>query len=272
VTKDLFQSIDSLDAAAFQRVVDRLEWRGAYEPFVRMRNEYLDRIQLAPDASIHELGCGSGVVCRAFAKRYQGRIVGSDFSRAFIDAAKRIAAAEGLGSRIEFKVTDAQNAGDADASYDAVVCHTLVSHVPSPDAVLGQAARLVKPGGTVVVFDGDYASLAFATGERALDAELSLAIQNAIAAQPLVMRELPGLAKAHGLRVADFMPHAIVEAGKADYFAGMAETFAPMAARQEIVAAGKVNRWLEGLRAASAAGSFYGTCVFATYLLKKGAS
>jgi 2-polyprenyl-3-methyl-5-hydroxy-6-metoxy-1,4-benzoquinol methylase len=268
---DLFQSIDSLDAAGVQRIVDRLEFRGTHAVFVKMREDYLDRMALAPNASVHELGCGTGVVCRAIAKRpgFRGRIVGTDFSRALIDAGKRIASAEGLGSRIEFRVSDAQKLEDSGAPYDAVIAHTLVSHVPSPDAVLAQAARLVKRGGTVVVFDGDYASLAYAAGERALDAECSAAIRAAIAAQPLVMRELPRMAKAHGLRVTGFFPHALVEAGKAEYFASMAETFAPLAARQGLVSADKVERWLGLVRVASAAGTFYGTCIFATYLLQR---
>ena len=266
---DLFQSIDSLDAAALQRIVERLEWRGTYAPFVNMRERYCDRMQAAPDASIHELGCGTGVVCRALAKRYRGRIVGTDFSAGLIAAAKRLAAEQGLADRIEFRVSDAQSVEEKSAAFDVVVCHTLVSHVPSPDAVLAQAARLARRGGTVVVFDGDYASLEFSAGERALDAELSAAIRAAIAAQPFVMREMPRLARTHGLRITDFDPHALVEAGKADYFASMAETFAPLAARQGLVSAEKVERWLAALRAASAAGTFYGTCIFATYLLRR---
>ena len=268
---DLFQSIDSLDAAGQQRIVDRLEFRGTHALFTRMREDYLERMGLAPDASVHELGCGTGVVCRAIARRpgFRGRVVGTDFSRVLIEAAKRFAEKEGLGSRIEFRVSDAQKLDDPGAPYDVVIAHTLVSHVPSPDAVLAQAARLAKRGGTVVVFDGDYASLDYAAGERALDAECSAAIRAAIAAQPVVMRELPRMARKHGLRVTGFYPHALVESGKAEYFASMAETFAPLAARQKIIAADKVERWLGLVREASAAGMFYGTCIFASYLMKK---
>jgi hypothetical protein len=34
--------------------------------------------------------------------------------------------------------------------------------------VLGEARRLVRPGGTVAIFDGDYASLTFAYPDHAL--------------------------------------------------------------------------------------------------------
>lgn len=42
-TLDIFQAIinNELDAAGFHRVVERLEYRGPYAPFVRMRERYL---------------------------------------------------------------------------------------------------------------------------------------------------------------------------------------------------------------------------------------
>ena len=54
---DIFQAIDDLDTAARQRVVDRLEWRGNFPPFVAMRDAYLDRLSLPDGARICEMGC-----------------------------------------------------------------------------------------------------------------------------------------------------------------------------------------------------------------------
>ncbi len=41
--------------------------------------------------------------------------------------------------------------------------HTLISHVADPASVLAEARRLLRPGGRLAVFDGDYASLTCAT-------------------------------------------------------------------------------------------------------------
>jgi ubiquinone/menaquinone biosynthesis C-methylase UbiE len=49
-----------------------------------------------------------------------------------------------------------------DGEFDIVILHTLISHADDPARVLGEARRVVRPGGTVAVFDGDYASLTFA--------------------------------------------------------------------------------------------------------------
>lgn len=271
MAKDIFQQIDTLDASGLQRIIERLEFRAGYAPFVRMRDEYLDRMALASNARIHELGCGTGVVARAIARRprFRGRIVGTDFSAGLIDAARRIAADEGLGARIEFRVSDAQRVEDESEAYDAVIAHTLVSHVPDPEAVIAQCARLVRPGGTVAVFDGDYASLALSSGDRALDAQLNSALLGVLVAQPLAMRELPRMARKHGLRIAAFIPAVLVEPAKAEYFGSLAETFVPLIARAELAAPDAVQRWLAEIRDASASGTFYGTCNFCTYLLQR---
>jgi SAM-dependent methyltransferase len=55
----------------------------------------------------------------------------------------------------------------ADASFDAVLPHTLFSHVYDAAAVIREAARIVRPGGVVVVFDGDYGSLTVGTDDPA---------------------------------------------------------------------------------------------------------
>lgn len=39
-----------------------------------------------------------------------------------------------------------------------VVFHTTLCHVPGPEVALGEAARVLRPGGWLAVFDGDYAT------------------------------------------------------------------------------------------------------------------
>ena len=51
-SNDIFQKINALDAEAIQRVVDRLEYRGKYAPFVQMREAYLERLNLASTPTV----------------------------------------------------------------------------------------------------------------------------------------------------------------------------------------------------------------------------
>ncbi len=163
--RDAFRFINDLDAATLQTIIKRLEFRGKDPTFVRMRDAYLGKLPGGPEVQILDLGCGTGVVGRALAGRdhFSGRVIGVDQSPALIEAARRFAAEEGVEDHAEFQVGDVQALDYPDGRFHAVIAHTLVSHVADPLAALKEMARVVHPGGTVAIFDGDYASLTFGT-------------------------------------------------------------------------------------------------------------
>jgi ubiquinone/menaquinone biosynthesis C-methylase UbiE len=53
-----------------------------------------------------------------------------------------------------------------DCSFDTVIFHTTLSHVPGSEAALAEAFRVLRPGGTVAVFDGDYSTTTLAIGDH----------------------------------------------------------------------------------------------------------
>jgi len=59
---------------------------------------------------------------------------------------------------LRFQQRDAADTGLPSASQDLVVMHTLLCHVKDPAAILAEAARISKPGATVILFDCDYAA------------------------------------------------------------------------------------------------------------------
>ena len=77
---DLFQFIDNIDADKQAMVIKRLENRAQMPKFAAIRENYFDKIGLPVTGRIHELGCGTGAVCRAIASRpgFLGTVVGSD--------------------------------------------------------------------------------------------------------------------------------------------------------------------------------------------------
>jgi len=84
-----------------------------------------------------------------------------------VERGKGLTEQEGFAGRIEWLVGDAQELSLPDGFFDLVLAHTLVSHVPEPKRIVQQAARVVRPGGTVVIFDGDYATMTFGTDRPA---------------------------------------------------------------------------------------------------------
>ena len=61
--------------------------------------------------------------------------------------------------RARFLVADAERTMQPDARYDAVVCRHLVWTLTEPVSALRDWARILKPGGRLLVFDGDFVNL-----------------------------------------------------------------------------------------------------------------
>ena len=257
---------DSLDAETVARLVARLESRGKVRAFARLFEAYADRLALADGARALDIGCGTGVAARALARRGV-QVTGIDRSPDFIAAARRFAAEEGVAP--EFRVADAHAPPFADASFDAVVAHTLLSHAADPARVLAEARRVLAPGGRLVVFDGDYASLTWACADAEAGRRMDRALARAAFHNPLVVRSLPGLIAGAGLELEDVAADAVSEIGGGSYFRTMAETYAPLVAEAGLASADEVAAWLEEQRAAMAAGRFFACCVYYTAFARR---
>jgi ubiquinone/menaquinone biosynthesis C-methylase UbiE len=79
--------------------------------------------------------------------------VGVDPAAGLIEMAKERFKAE---QRASFHLGDAVRTEEPNASFDAVVAHPVNSHLADPEAALAEAYRVLKPGGQLVIFDGDY--------------------------------------------------------------------------------------------------------------------
>ena len=262
--RDAMQFVNEQSDATLERFIERLEFRGTDPAFAGYRDAYLELIDLPRAASVLDLGCGTGVVARALAAReeFTGTVTAVDQSPHFIAAAQRRAAEEGVGDRVEFVVGDAHELDLPTASFDAVVAHTLVSHVRDPLAVLAQAARVTRSGGSVAVFDGDYASLTFGSADPRVGEAMERALQATIMSSPRVMRELPRLLPQVGLQLTATQAHVYAEAGSSRFMLNLAETYAPLAA----LPAPDVEAWLDDQRRASEDGTFFAACNYYAYV------
>jgi ubiquinone/menaquinone biosynthesis C-methylase UbiE len=268
--RDAMQFVNEQDGATRERFIKRLEFRGSDPTFVAYRDAYLDLIALPRTAAVLDLGCGTGVVARAIAARggFAGKVLGVDQSPEFIAAAERLAADEGVADRVEFAVGDAHALDLPTATFDVTLAHTLVSHVRDASVVLAEAGRVTRPGGVVVVFDGDYASLTFGSSDPQLGLAIEAAIQSMIMSSPRVMRELPRLLPTAGLRLIDMQAHVYAEAGTSSFLLNLAETYAPLAAASGLVPAADVEAWLGDQRRAADDGTFFAACNYYTYVAK----
>jgi SAM-dependent methyltransferase len=267
---DLFQTINDQDRSVVDLFITRLEFRGKDPTFNSFRDAYLDRMHLELAGSVLDLGCGTGVVTRAVLRRpeFGGRIAGVDQSPPLVEAARRIAEEEGLGGMIDFRVGDVHALDFPDAAFDAVIAHTTVSHVRDLAATLAEAVRVLKPGGTLAVFDGDYASLTFGHPDHQLAFAMEEGLRAVMVAHPRSMRDLPRLLHAAGLELLETLPSVLAETGRGSFFPNFAESYGPLVARYGILPPEQVQAWLEEQRRAQAEGYFFAACNYYAYIAR----
>lgn len=58
--------------------------------------------------------------------------------------------------RLRFLLADAENTMEPDQFYDAIVCRHLVWTLTEPQATFREWRRVLKPGGKLIVYDGDW--------------------------------------------------------------------------------------------------------------------
>jgi phosphatidylethanolamine/phosphatidyl-N-methylethanolamine N-methyltransferase len=100
---------------------------------------------------ILEVGVGTGLSLPFYAR--STRIVGIDISESMLKKARRRVLDEGLANVEALKAMDAQHLSFADASFDVVMAQYVVNTVPDPDAALAEFARVLRPGGELIVIN-----------------------------------------------------------------------------------------------------------------------
>jgi SAM-dependent methyltransferase len=111
----------------------------------------LEAVPADPGARWLEVACGAAMVARSLAPRL-GSVHGVDLTPGMIERAREEAAGAGL-ENADFALGDATALGFEDGSFDGAVTRFSFHHIPVPQRVLEEMARVVRPGGYVVVAD-----------------------------------------------------------------------------------------------------------------------
>jgi len=130
----------------------------------RMREDFFDETiadavleasDVKPDATVVDVGCGTGFLTQQVATRTQGRgrIVGVDLSPSMLQTAKDNLGRLGLVGSVEFRVGDAEDLPVDDVFADAVVGNMILHHCPRPKRAISEMTRVLKQGGKLAVAD-----------------------------------------------------------------------------------------------------------------------
>jgi ArsR family transcriptional regulator len=135
----------------------RAFFAGAAGQWDRLRSElYGDRfttaamLALLPSGGvIADLGCGTGQLAEELAP-YVARVIGVDNSSAMLKTAKKRTAEL---PNVDLRLGELQALPIADGECDAAVLLLALTYVADPVMALSEAARVLKPGGRLVVVD-----------------------------------------------------------------------------------------------------------------------
>jgi SAM-dependent methyltransferase len=112
----------------------------------RLADLFLDFAGAGEGERVLDVGCGTGSLTLAVARRVPVRaICGIDFSRAYIDYARR----RSDDSRIEFHVGDACRLPFPDATFDRVLALLVLHFVAEPERAVAEMCRVARPGATM---------------------------------------------------------------------------------------------------------------------------
>jgi len=106
---------------------------------------------LLPAVDAIDLGCGDGTITVEIS-RFARRVVGVDVNPHALQAARKRAERE-RRDNVEFKQDRIEALSEPDAAFDLAVFSQSLHHMQQPGLGLKQAARVLKPGGRVLLVD-----------------------------------------------------------------------------------------------------------------------
>lgn len=269
---DIYGRTHELDPNVLDVIATRLESRRSSQRYMSMLYEYLDHLDFSNHPEILFLGCGTGVEVRELLVRpnFNGNITALDISQALVDRGQSAFAEEGIGADVQWLVGDAQDTKLPDQNFNLIFAHTLISHVPSPETVVNEIARLLKPGGMTVIFDGDYATLTYGTDDPAYGKEMDEKIIRGLIANPRVMRSMPRMFRRAGLELQKSVGWVLTEIGKADFFLPSLDSLSALLPAAGVATTEEVERFVEDQRKAHEDGTFFAGYNFYAMIAQKG--
>jgi SAM-dependent methyltransferase len=146
-----------LDASAdLARALDFLDELAALPEVRTAKDRSFDLLRARPGGRILDAGCGTGVDALLLLERVLpgGEVVGVDSSAVAI-ATARARAAERPSAR--FECADISSLPFPDGAFDGARADRTLLHVPEPERAVRELARVVRPGGAIVLSEATFA-------------------------------------------------------------------------------------------------------------------
>jgi SAM-dependent methyltransferase len=219
--------------------------------------ELLHNDTIYPEGStVLEAGCGVGAQTLTLAQRSpRARFTSIDISAESVGEAKQRADARGLGN-VQFQQADLFDLPFAPESFDHVFVCFVLEHLSRPVQALAILRRVLKPGGSITVIEGDHGLTCFhpesAAARAAIQCQVTLQAQ--AGGNALIGRQLYPLMAEAGFGDVHVSPRMVyVDASRPQWVDGFTrKTFTAMieGVRDPSIATGLIDaaRFDDGVR------------------------
>jgi len=186
--------------------------------------------------------------------------VGVDPSPQFVARARRRAPS------VRFEVTDGRALPFSGQSFEAVVFATTLCHIPRPEHAVAEACRVLRPGGSLLVYDGDYATSTVAiTRDDPLQTCVATTI-GTLVHDPWLVRRLPALVAAAGFVPGELHSHGYLEIDSPGYTLTLVDFGADTLATRGTISSATAEALKAEARRRAADGTYFGHIAYASLL------
>lgn len=260
---DPYTNPDSQPESVIQAMVARLEERGRHGGFQRMIGRYANKLPRDRPLTVLDLGCGTGVVVRHLAEilHPSSTLHGADVSAQLLKEAQRLAPDD----RFQWNHIADGRLPYAEASFDVIIMHTLLSHAPDPVSLLAEAKRVLRRDGQLIVFDADHAGTTYSQPDYETTRRVDYLLTSAIATHPDICRKLPRLLQMAGYELSAHDSDMISECGKGDYWLSSVKGFARLIPTLGVLSEQEAESWVKHMLESHDKGTFFAAGAFYTF-------
>lgn len=241
-----FDRVDETgEAEKFRIFLDHLEQR---PEFVARRRRSYELLAFGADATVVDVGCGTGTAVRELAGA-GANAVGVDVSAALLRVARERA------PELEFCQADLLDLPFDDGSIDGYRAERVYQHVAEPERALREARRVLSGGGRIVLVDPDWEAFLVDGADRRVTRAIADAISDSVV-NGWIGRQFFRLLREAGFIDVRIEPETTIS-GEWDYLRPLLEQATADAVGSGSISEKDRRRWLDGLGSRAARGTLF---------------